>query len=161
MHVFLFSTLKSPSKIICLYSDEDKSKFLRNASRWFMMLFLFGLYEQFNSHFRLWKCNSICKPSIGLVSTDKILTGISSLIKTIILPPCWSRSRWKVKVYPGIQNWSTGKDSSSLISEKTNTSMILLICLASKSNLFCNELILNCAITVFRRFFLHISFKYL
>ena len=89
-----------------------------------MMLFLFGLYEQLNSHFLLWKFTSIYEPSIGLVSVDKNLAGISSLIKTIIPSPCWSRSRCKGEAYPGIQNWLTGKDSSSLVSEITNTSVI-------------------------------------
>ena len=97
---------------------------------------VFGLYEQLNSHFLSWKFNSIYKLSIGLVSADKKLTGISSLIKTIIPPPCWSRSRRKREVYPGIRNRPTGNDSSSLVSEITNTLMIVLICLASKSNFF-------------------------
>ena len=77
IHGSLASTLKSPSKVTCSYSDEYKSKFLRNASRRFMMLFLFELSEQLRSHFLLWKLNSIYKPSIGLLSADKNLTGIS------------------------------------------------------------------------------------
>ena len=153
MNGSLVSTLKSLSKITCSYSDKYKSKFLRNAFRRFMMLFLFGLYEQLNSHFLFWKCNSIYKPSIGLVPADKNLAGIFSLIKTIIPPPCWSRSRWKGEAYPEIRNWPNGKDSSSLVFELTNTSMIPLICSASKSNLFLNELILSCPITIFWRFF--------
>ena len=59
--------------------------------------------------------------SIGLVSADKNLVEISSLIKGIIPPPCLSRSRRKGEAYLGIRNWPTGKDSSSLVSEITNT----------------------------------------
>ena len=125
-----------------------------------MMLFLLGSYEQLKSHFLLWKFNSIDEPSICLVSADKNLAGISSLIKAIIPPQCWSRSRRKGKAYPGIRNWPTEKDSSSLITELTDKSMILLVCSASKSYLFLNELILSCPITIFRRFFLKISFKF-
>ena len=136
MHGSFVSTLKSPSKITCSYSDEHKSKFLCNAYRWVIMLFLFGLYEQLKSHFLLWKFNSIYNPSIGLVSADKNLAGISSLIETIISSSCWSRSRQKGELYPEIRNRSTGKDSSSLVSEITNTSMIPLICLACKPNHF-------------------------
>ena len=59
--------------------------------------------------------------SIGLVSADKNLVEISFLIKAIIPPPCSSQSRGEGEACLGIQNWPTGKDSSNLVSEITNT----------------------------------------
>ena len=124
------------------------------------MLFLFGLYEQLNSHFLLWKLNSLHKPSIGMISADENLVGISFMIKTTIRLPCLSWSRQKGEAYQGIWNWLTGKDSSSLVSEITNTTIIHLICSASKSNLFLNELRLSSPITIFQRVFLRIPYKF-
>lgn len=124
MHGYLVSTLKSLSKITCSHSDEYKSKFPHNAFRWFV-IFLFGLYDQLNILFLLWKLNSIDKPSIGFVSTDRNFIGISSLIKTIFPSPYWWRTRRKEEAYPVIRNCWTGKDSYSLVSEITNTSIIL------------------------------------
>ena len=141
MHGSLVSTLKSPSKITCTYSDENKSKFFHNASRWFMILFVFGSSEQLNSRFLLWKLSSIYKPSIGLIPAEKDLAGISSLRKIIFFLSCWSQSRRKREVYPGILNWPTGKDSSTLVFELTNTSIMPMACSTGKSILFLNEVL--------------------
>ena len=50
------------------------------------------------------------------------LDGISSLIKTIILPPNWLRSKQKDKAYPGTLNFPLGKGSSNFILECINIS---------------------------------------
>ena len=118
-------------------------------------VFLFGLYEQLNSHFPLWKFNAKYKPSIDLVPADKKLGEISSLIKALIPPPCWSRSRRKV-------------EKVSKNSKLANWKQLTEICFwnnshrwsTGKSNLFLNELILRWPKTIFRRFFLQISFKF-
>ena len=102
---------------------------------------------------------SIYRPSFGLDSANKNLTGISSLINTIIPPLCWPRSRRKRRVYSRILNWPIRKDLSSLVSEKTNTSILFFICLTRRSNLFLIEFIFRCPITMFWRFSLQISFK--
>ena len=122
-----------------------------------MMLFLLGLYKQLYNQFFFF--SSIYRFSIGLDSVGKNLTGISSLMNTIIPSPCWSRSRRKTELYPGTLNWPIGKDLVSLVSEVTGTMTFPFICSTSRSNLFLTTFILRCPIAMFWRFFLQISFR--
>ena len=70
-------TLKSPRSIMFSYFVENVSNALLIISRWFLMLFLLGLYEQFISHFFLWSIISTKKLSAEGKSWLKILAGIS------------------------------------------------------------------------------------
>ena len=66
-------------------------------------------------------------PSTLKVSLEVTLEGISSLTKIIIPLPNSFLSRQKGDVKPGILNWPSGNDSSSLVSNVTKMSTFPLI----------------------------------
>ena len=83
------------------------------------MVLKLGLQEQLSNHFFLRNLSSRNIPSILKVSLEITLEGISSLTKTIILPPNSFQSPRKGDVKLVILNWPTGKDSLSLVSDIT------------------------------------------
>ena len=88
------------------------------------MVFLLGLQEQQSNHIFLRKFSSINIPSIHEVLSEINFEEISSLTKTI---PCSFLSLQKGAVNPGILNWPTGNDSSSLVTDMTKMSTFPLI----------------------------------
>ena len=83
------------------------------------MVLKLGLQEQLSNHFFLRNLSSRNIPSILKVSLEITLEGMSSLTKTIILPPNSFQSPRKSDVKLVILNWPTGKDSLSLVSDIT------------------------------------------
>ena len=69
--------------IMFSYFVENASNALLIISRWFLILFLLGLFEQFIRHFFLWSIISTKKLSSEGKSWLKILAGISSGCKTV------------------------------------------------------------------------------
>ena len=118
-----------------LKSEVHKSRVYLNSFKWFEILFLFGLWEQFKSHFFLRNFSSTLR-LVRAVSNGKSLDEISSLTKIIIARPNWSRSLRNVV---GNLNWPSGNELSSFVSEIIKTSMFTSTSSVNKSNLFLNE----------------------
>ena len=91
------------------------------------MVLKLRLLEELNHSFLLRKLSSMNIASVLKVSLEITLEGISFLTKTIIPPPNSFRSRRKGDLKPGILNWPSGNDSSSLISDIAKMSTFPLI----------------------------------
>ena len=74
------------------------------------MVLKLGLQEQLSDHFFLWNLSSRNIPSILQVSLEITLEGISSLTKTMTLPPNSFQSPQKGDVKLVILNWPSGED---------------------------------------------------